>query len=239
MALSTDLQGAALPPFVSLYQLDLTELGGEVLYFTPMTRPLGGGAFGRVAFGGIEYYPMPITITGIERRGDDAPARPLITLSNINNQVSILLRDYQNLKRAKVTRIRTLARYLDHGETPDDGEMFPPEIWRIARKAEHNRIRASFELRAPYDLEGQMIPKRTVMRGCSARYRRRVGSSWSYDGSEMACPYSGTAYFNERNEPVSNPAQDKCSFGQTGCELRFGENQPLPLFGFLAAGRAR
>lgn len=239
MALATDLQGTAPGAFVSLYHLDLTELGGAVLYFTPMTRPLGGGAYARLAFGGVEYYPMPITISGIEKSLDGPSARPRIGFANVTNQVSILLRDHQNLKRAKLTRIRTLARYLDHGETPDDGEMFPPETWRIARKVEHNRLRAVFELRAPIDLEGQFIPKRTMMRMCTARYRRRVGSSWSYDGSEMACPYSGTASFNDKNQAVTNQALDKCSFTQTGCELRFGENQPLPFFGFLGAARVR
>ncbi|WP_374374522.1 phage minor tail protein L [Dongia sp.] len=239
MPLAADLQSTSPGAFVSLYQLDLTDLGGTVVYFTPMTRALGNGEYGLVAYGGIEYVPLAIRISGIEKSADGAMARPRIEISNITKQASVLIRDYQNLKRAKVTRIRTMAQYLDHGESPDPDDHFPAEQWVVARKVEHNRIRAVFELRAPIDLEGQFIPKRTVLRMCTARYRRRVGPSWVYDDSEMACPYSGSAMFNERNEPVTNPALDKCSFNQVGCERRFGENAPLPIFALLMAGRVR
>ena len=74
-----------------------------------------------------------------------------------------------DLTGATVTRIRTLARYLDAINfsgginplgTPDPTAEFPQEIYKIDRKASENREVVTFELAAVFDLVGVIAPKR-------------------------------------------------------------------------------
>ena len=74
---------------------------------------------------------------------------------------------------ATVTRIRTLARFLDAENftgntnpfgTPDPDAEFPREIYTIDRKATENRELVEFELAAAFDLIGVRAPKRQCTR---------------------------------------------------------------------------
>ena len=68
-----------------------------------------------------------------------------------------------DLTGATVTRIRTLARFIDavnfpsnvnpYG-TPDPTAEFPQEIYKIDRKAAENRETVQFELASVFDLAG-------------------------------------------------------------------------------------
>ena len=76
-----------------------------------------------------------------------------------------------DLTGAKVTRIRTLARYLDainfadqNNPTADSNAEFPKEIYSIDRKSTENREIVEFELAAPTDLAGVRIPGRQATR---------------------------------------------------------------------------
>ena len=78
-----------------------------------------------------------------------------------------------DLTGATVTRIRTLARFLDavnfpgdinpYG-TPDNTAEFPQEIYKIDRKSAENREVVQFELAAVFDLAGIRAPKRQCTR---------------------------------------------------------------------------
>ena len=77
-----------------------------------------------------------------------------------------------DLTGATVTRIRTLARYLDGANfagntnplgTPDPTAEFPQEIYKIDRKSAENREVVSFELAAVFDLAGVVLPKDNVL----------------------------------------------------------------------------
>ena len=105
--------------------------------------------------------------------------RPTLTVSNaLGTITSILLTVNQtttgnDLTGATVTRIRTLAKFLDavnfaggvnpYG-TPDPNAEFPQEIYSIDRKASETRDAVSFELAAPIDLAGVRAPKRQCTR---------------------------------------------------------------------------
>ena len=72
---------------------------------------------------------------------------------------------------AVVTRIRTLAKYIDAANfadntnsTADPTAEFPREIYSIDRKSGENREIVEFELAAPTDLAGVRIPKRQCTR---------------------------------------------------------------------------
>ena len=78
-----------------------------------------------------------------------------------------------DLTGATVTRIRTLARFIDavnfpgninpYG-TPDSTAEFPQEIYKIDRKSAENREAVQFELAAVFDLAGIRAPQRQCTR---------------------------------------------------------------------------
>jgi len=70
-------------------------------------------SYANVVFNGNEYIRMPIEAEGFEYAGKQLP-RPTLRVSNILGTITtILLTLSQGLEGAKITRIRTLARYLD------------------------------------------------------------------------------------------------------------------------------
>jgi phage-related protein len=67
-----------------------------------------------LVFGGNEYTRMPIQCEGFAYDGKQLP-RPTLAISNIMGTITTLLLTLpQGLEGAKVTRIRTLERYIDN-----------------------------------------------------------------------------------------------------------------------------
>jgi len=59
------------------------------------------------------YTAFPIEATGFEFTGKGMLPRPKLTVANITTALSAILKDYDDLIGAKVTRKRTFAKYLD------------------------------------------------------------------------------------------------------------------------------
>ena len=73
-----------------------------------------------IIFGNQEYIRMPIQCEGFAYDGKQLP-RPTLAISNILGTITtILLTLPQGLEGAKVTRIRTLERYIDNGNFEPD-----------------------------------------------------------------------------------------------------------------------
>jgi lambda family phage minor tail protein L len=150
--------------------------------------------------------------------------RPKLRISNIYGTITgIILTLPNGLEGAKVTRIRTLARYIDGVNfpggtnplgTPDPTAEFPREIYYIDRKASENRDLIEFELAAAFDLVGVRAPKRQCVSNVC---------QWTYRGPE--CGYAGNAYFNFNDVPVAAIGQDVCGKRLRSCELRFSQQR--------------
>src|SRR3546814_18403294 len=61
---------------------------------------------------------------------------------------------------AKLTRRRTLAKYLDGMPDADPDEEFPPEIWFIEQKVGETSEAVEFELASAMDFQGVQLPRR-------------------------------------------------------------------------------
>ena len=141
-------------------------------------------ANGKIVWAGNEYLRFPIQATGFAFQKGQLP-RPKLVVSNGGNQGSslanlsfsaILLTVNEttvgnDLTGAVVTRIRTLAKFIDAvnfadgtNATADPSAEFPQEIYSIDRKASENREVVEFELAAPTDLAGVRIPGRQCTR---------------------------------------------------------------------------
>jgi lambda family phage minor tail protein L len=194
-----------------------------------------------VTWNGNQYTRYPIEVEGFEYRGDGQLPRPKIRVSNLFSLLSLVMIEINadnpgnDLCGAKVTRIRTLARYLDavnfpgnvnpYG-TPDPTAEAPREIYYVDRKVTENRNLVEFELVSAFDLAGVRAPKRQCIANiCQWTYRTYNAATSSFDyTSVIGCPYTGSNYFDANDNPVASAAQDVCGKRLSSCEKRFDPN---------------
>ena len=219
----SDLQSIAPSAIIELFQLELNAAQhgvNETYYFHAGTNATGSN--GDIVWNGQAYLAFPIEATEFEYSGTGSLPRPKLRVSNIFGTITGLILSLPNgLEGAKVTRIRTLARYIDGVNfpggtnplgTPDPTAEFPREIYYIDRKATENRDLIEFELAAAFDLVGIRAPKRQCVSNVC---------QWTYRGPE--CGYTGNAYFDFNDVPVTQLSQDVCGKRLRSCELRFAQ----------------
>ena len=220
----SDLQAVAPSAIIELFQLELNVAQhgvNETYYFHAGVNATNGGD---IVWNGQAYLAFPIEATDFEYTGTGSLPRPKLRVSNIlGNITALILTLPSGLEGAKVTRIRTLARYIDGVNfpggtnplgTPDPTAEFPREIYYIDRKASENRDVVEFELAAAFDLVGVRAPKRQCVSNVC---------QWTYRGPE--CGYAGNAYFNFNDQPVGGIGQDVCGKRLRSCELRFSQQR--------------
>ena len=133
---------------------------------------------GEIVWAGNTYQRFPIKAEGFAFQKGMLP-RPTLTVSNALGTITAILLSVNtttagnDLTGATVTRIRTLARFLDavnfpgdinpYG-TPDSTAEFPQEIYKIDRKSAENRDVVTFELASVFDLAGIRAPNRQCTR---------------------------------------------------------------------------
>ena len=138
-------------------------------------------ANGEIVWKGDSYLRFPIQVTGFAFQKGQLP-RPKMTVSNAGiipgtGIISAILLSVNetttgnDLTGAVVTRIRTLAKFIDAvnfadntNATADPNAEFPKEIYSVDRKSAENREVVEFELAAPTDLVGVRIPGRQATR---------------------------------------------------------------------------
>ena len=174
----SDIQGISPSSIIELFTLTTT----AALHGSAQTYRFHAGSSlnsnGEIVWAGNSYQRFPVEADGFAFQKGQIP-RPTLTVSNaLGTITSILLTVNEtttgnDLTGATVTRIRTLAKFLDavnfaggvnpYG-TPDPNAEFPQEIYSIDRKASETRDAVSFELAAPIDLAGVRAPKRQCTR---------------------------------------------------------------------------
>jgi lambda family phage minor tail protein L len=220
----SDLQSVAPSAVIELFQLELNSAQhgvNETYYFHAGVNATNSGD---IIWNGQAYLAFPIEATEFEYTGTGSLPRPKLRISNIYGTITgIILTLPNGLEGAKVTRIRTLARYIDGVNfpggtnplgTPDPTAEFPREIYYIDRKASENRDLIEFELAAAFDLVGVRAPKRQCVSNVC---------QWTYRGAE--CGYAGNAYFDFNDVPVAAIGQDVCGKRLRSCELRFSQQR--------------
>ena len=129
------------------------------------------------------YSRMPCKAEGFKYTGKGKLPRPTISFSNLLGTITAIIQltnnatilPFTDLAGAKVTRRRTLARFLDEENFPsnvnpykvgsvDPTAEMPQEIYFIDRKVIENRDIVQFELVSTFDLIGIAAPKKLVTR---------------------------------------------------------------------------
>ena len=123
------------------------------------------------------YTKFPCEATGFKYSGKGTLPRPNIIFSNLLGSITAILQlvnettPFIDLQRAKVTRRRTLGRFLDATNfpsninpfgTPDPTAELPREVYFVDTKSIENREIVQFEMVSSFDLSGVFAPKKLV-----------------------------------------------------------------------------
>ena len=177
-AIVSNLQNTNPSAIIELFtlQLDNSLHGATTIYRFHNGSSLKDN--GEIVWAGNTYQRFPIQAEGFQYGKGQLP-RPTLTVSNALGTITAILLSVNttttgnDLTGATVTRIRTLARFLDAANfpsnvnpygTPDSTAEFPQEIYKIDRKAAENRDIVQFELASVFDLAGVRAPKRQCTR---------------------------------------------------------------------------
>lgn len=112
--LISDIAGLNPGTLIELFEIDLST--GTADSSVDKFRWINGGgdsSVNGVVWQGNRYNALPIQATGFEFSGKGSIPRPVLTVSNITSLMSGVLREYSDLIGAKVTRRKTLVKYLD------------------------------------------------------------------------------------------------------------------------------
>ena len=191
MSLQIDVQKGWHDTIVEMFDIDLSPITGnnnDLYYYTNQVGPDNQ----KIQWQGITYEPLPILSSGYEKSTTGQIAQPTLTVANILGTFTELISQYDDLVGAKVTRRRTLGKYLDGQAEADSLQEFPIDIYYIERKTEENALSVTWELSSILDLEGLQLPRRLIIQNLCL---------WQYRSSE--CGYTGAPLFNQDDQLIS------------------------------------
>lgn len=229
----TEAQSLDPDAIVMLFTVDLTDIGGDVYYWTP--GPIDGAP---AVFQGITYTSFPVLATGFEYSGRGPLPAPQLIIPNVAGFATGLAIIYGDVLGGKVTRLRTFKKYLDGEPEADPTAYWTPDIFYFHRKVQQDNTVLILEMRSILDQEGVMIPARQIIRDtCSRIYRRWNGSSFDY--TKATCPYAGSMMFKADGTGTANPAEDVCGKRLSDCTSRFGGTSDSPARTYAFPGASK
>ena len=242
----SELQKIAPSAVIELFQLELNAAQhgvNETYYFHAGVNANNNAD---IIWNGQAYLAFPIEATEFEYTGTGSLPRPKLRVSNIYGTITAMILTLPNgLEGAKVTRIRTLARYLDAANFPISGDILLTEdgdkllledassiLLEAINPTEDNTAEFPREI---FYIDRKASENRDLIEfelaaafdlvGVRAPRRQCVSNvcQWTYRGPE--CGYAGNAYFNFNDVPVAAIGQDVCGKRLRSCELRFSQQR--------------
>lgn len=196
MGIEQDVRESWHDGIVELFELDLSSLTGDnsdKYYFTKDIFPDGR----KIRWKGQRYEPFPIEITGFETSTKGTIPQPELTVANVLGTLASVTNSLDDLVGAKITRRRTLGKYLDNGVSPNSNEEFPKDVYYIERKTSETNLTISWQLASKIDLEGLQLPRRVVTQNYCV---------WEYRGAE--CGYTGPPIADARDRILNGDSQE-------------------------------
>jgi len=137
MTIAQTVQELSPGSIITLVEIDLTSLGDIIYRFHNGTNELNAP----VVWQGDTYTQFPIELNGFEITTQGAIPRPTLKLANVSGLIVALLKNFDDIIGAKVTRKRTMVKYLDSinftggiNPTEDATAYFSDDIYFIDRK---------------------------------------------------------------------------------------------------------
>lgn len=175
---------------------------------------------------GIEYVAAPIQATDFEMniKGETPVPKLSMTVADEGIPLMSLLKERllqfgSDIAGAKVTRIRTYARFLDTVNFvnntpplnfyPDPNSELPRDIYYIDRKSQENKNFIEYELSTLFDVESIKLPGRLVSEdSCQFLYR---GEGCLYEYASRQDPIHQNGILPTFAPPVANRFDQKLS----------------------------
>lgn len=204
MTIKADIQSLTPSAIIELFEVDLTAQGDNIYYFHAGTNQLSQA----VVWQGQAYSPWPAEAKGFDYNTSGQLPRPQLTLANNFGAITAIILITNDCVGGKVTRRRTLAKYLDAinftagNPTADPDAYLPDEIYYIDRKASEDSVAVVFELTAAFDVSGVKLPRRQIIQNLCP---------WRYRGE--GCGYAGV--------PVADINDNRLSGGVTALEIAY------------------
>ena len=114
-----------------------------------------------------------------------------MTVANVLGTFTQVINELDDLVGAKVTRRRTLGKYLDGEPNADPLQEFPIDVFYIERKTQETSMVISWQLASVLDLEGLKLPRRIITQNYC---------QWRYRGSE--CGFTGPALYGNNDRYI-------------------------------------
>jgi phage-related protein len=242
----SDLQSVAPSAVIELFQLELNvpQHGVDEIYYFHAGVSIDAST--DIIWNGKTYLAFPIEATDFEYTGTGSLPRPKLQISNIFGTITAIMASLPSgLEGAKVTRIRTLARYLDGANFPVSGSILLTEdndalLLEDGGSILLEPINSTEDLTAEFPREIYYIDRKAAenrdliefelasafdLVGARAPKRQCVSNvcQWKYRGLE--CGYTGNAYFSANDQPVAAVGQDICGKRLSSCEARFAQQR--------------
>lgn len=152
MTIKQDLkQSTVESPYVELLKIDGAHINATLVFnFTSSSDS-------PINFGGVTYTPFPYKLSGAEVTTGQAP-RPTLTFSNVTKVVQPYMQSFQGMKGAKISRIRTLYKYIDGQPLADATQTLPIEVYYVNAMKRLDRSTIEFELVTELDLPHAKLP---------------------------------------------------------------------------------
>lgn len=190
MTIEADIQQGWHDAIVELIDLDLSTITNDpadIFYFTNQLKPDDT----KIQWKGNIYEPIPIISAGYEKSTTGQIAQPTLTVANVLGTFTQVINELDDLVGAKVTRRRTLGKYLDGEPDADPLQEFPIDVFYIERKTQENSMVISWQLASVLDLEGLKLPRRIITQNYC---------QWRYRGSE--CGFTGPALYGSNDRYI-------------------------------------
>lgn len=234
-------------PVVYLYEIDLTTARkpvNQVLRYTPYRNGQSN-----IGFGGQTFAYYDVRMDGLTLEAGKLPD-PRLTMLCRPGDVMLTQAVVGDIRGATVTRLKTYRVHLD-GQSRADSTAVRRTVMFINGMQTRVNSRLTIRLGPTYGLEGigDRANRTLASDTCLRKYRLFNTSTGSFQYTplqEGGCPWGnpaeqsnypnvpdwGTALFDTSNQPVTNPAQDRCSLSAAGCMARFSRAdrlQPIPI----------
>lgn len=226
--LNAEIQSLNPSALITLFELDLSDVifnsavlsdSEKVFRFHSELKLINTDIFWQ----GDRYTAAPIVASGFELTTKGSTPTPKLTMVSNDEAIDLFatlrqkIRELGDIVGARLTRIRTFAKYLDYnnfpnpasrpkGFAPDPYSEFPRDIYYVERKSMENKTVVEYELTSIFDVQGVKLPGRVVnSTRCNFTYR---GGCCNYESEDPSNVFRqrATAIHEGATLPVYAPA---------------------------------
>lgn len=226
--LNAEIQSLNPSALITLFELDLSDIifnssvlneSERIFRFHSELKLINTDIFWQ----GDRYVASPIMASDFELTTKGSTPTPKLTIVSNDESIDIFatlrqkIRELGDIVGAKVTRIRTFAKYLDAnnfpnsasrpiGFAPDPYSEFPRDIYYVERKSRENKNIIEYELASIFDVQGIKLPGRIVSSNRCMWVYRGCGCFWEYEDPSNTFRQRATAIHEGGTLPVYAPA---------------------------------